>query len=92
MNPAINAKKWGRVRVKAKERDGWKCTQCGSMRSLEVDHVKPVADGGAMYDLANLDTKCRICHREKTRSENIVSIPEQDRLYLVLERVLQEGV
>jgi 5-methylcytosine-specific restriction protein A len=92
VNPAINRKRWERVRVKAKERDGWKCTQCGSMRSLEVDHIKPIADGGEMYNLENLSTKCRICHRAKSKLENIVSIPERDRLYQVLERVLLEGV
>ena len=82
------------MRVKAKERDGWACTVdgCGSRRSLEVDPIKPVADGGAMYDLQNLSTKCRIHHREKTRLENTVSIPEQDRLYQVLERVFAERV
>ena len=92
MNPKINRKRWERVRVKAKERDGWKCTQCGSMRSLEVDHIKPCADGGELYALSNLSTKCRICHRAKTQLENCVAIPEQDRLYEVLERVLLEGV
>ena len=67
--------------------------QCGSMRATDVDHIKPIADGGAMYDLENLQTLCRYpCHQQKTRAENIVSIPEQDRLYTVLERVLTERV
>ena len=92
MNPAINAKKWARVRERVKERDGWACKQCGSMRATDVDHIKPIADGGELYALSNLQTLCRVCHREKTRSENIVSIPEQDRLYTILERVLTERV
>ena len=62
------------------------------MRSLHVDHIKPIADGGALYELDNLSTKCAKCHEIKTRAENTISIPEQDRLLLVLERVLQEGV
>ena len=94
MNPGINRKRWDRARGKAKERDGWRCTVdgCGSMRSIEVDHIKPIADGGAMYELSNLSTKCRVCHRAKTQLENSVSIPEQDRLREVLERIFTEGV
>ena len=92
MNKAVNAKQWARARVKALERDGWKCTECGVMRGLEVDHVKPISDGGAMYELSNLSTKCRWCHRIKTQLENSNSIPERDRLMEVLERVLTESV
>ena len=92
MNPRINRKQWERARGKAKERDGWKCTKCGSMRSIEVDHRIPVADGGSLYLLSNLQTLCRVCHRAKTQLENSVSIPEQDRLREVLERVFTEGV
>ena len=80
MNPAIKRKRWERVRVKVKERDGWACTVdgCGSRRSLEVDHRKPISDGGAMYDLENLATLCRIHHREKTQLETV---------YLYLSRI-----
>ena len=93
MNPKINRKQWERVRLKAKERDSWACVKCGSMRGTEVDHIKPISEGGEMYALDNLQTLCRNpCHREKTRSENHVSIPEQDRLYTLLERVLTEPV
>ena len=94
MNKAVNAKQWRRVRIKVLERDGWKCTVegCGVMRGLEVDHVKPIADGGAMYELSNLSVKCRWHHRAKTRLENTTAIPEQDRLMEVLERVLTESV
>ena len=94
MNPGINAKQWRRVRVKALERDGWKCTVegCGVMRGLEVDHRKPISEGGSMYDLSNLGTLCRWHHRAKTQLENATAIPEQDRLREVLERVLQESV
>ena len=94
MNPTINRKRWERVRVKAKERDSWACTVpgCGSRRSLEVDHRKPVADGGLKYDLSNLQTLCRIHHREKTRLENTTIIPERERLLEILERVSAERV
>ena len=94
MNKAVNAKQWRRVRIKALERDGWKCTVegCGVMRALEVDHIKPICDGGEIYALSNLGTLCRWHHRSKTQLENTHSIPERDRLLLVLERVLTESV
>ena len=37
---------------------------------MEVDHVKPVTDGGEELDLVNLQTLCVRCHIEKTREEN----------------------
>ena len=94
MNKAINAKQWRRVRLKALDRDSWACTVegCGVMRGLEVDHRIPVADGGSLYLLSNLQTLCRWHHWAKTKSENTMSIPEQDALYQVLERVFTEGV
>ena len=96
MNPGINRKQWERARRKAKERDGWRCTVdgCGSMRSIEVDHIKPVADGG----LKSM-TCCQICLRtvgfvigKRHALKTLLSIPEQDRLREVLERVLTEPV
>ena len=60
---------WGRVRLKVLERDGWRCQACGKVGRLEVDHIKPMEDGGAVYDLANLQTLCRGCHFDKSRGE-----------------------
>ena len=44
------------------ERDGWRCQQCGSLRNLDVHHVRW---RGALGDDAesNLITVCRDCHR-----------------------------
>ena len=36
---------------------------------FEVDHILRVQDGGAPYDLANLQTLCRGCHVGKTSAE-----------------------
>eukprot|EP00760_Papus_ankaliazontas_P015126 PhM_4_TR16358/c0_g2_i1/m.81850 len=36
----------------------------------QVDHVLPVADGGGMCGLENLQTLCTACHRQKTKWEN----------------------
>ena len=36
-----------------------------------VDHIKEISDGGAMYDVNNLQSLCDRCHRIKTnKSKN----------------------
>lgn len=61
--------RWKAVRTMAKRRDGWQCVQCGARGRLEVDHIKALRDGGAPYDLDNLQTLCPSCHTRKTRIE-----------------------
>jgi 5-methylcytosine-specific restriction endonuclease McrA len=39
-------------------------------RTLEVDHITPIAEGGHPFDPANLQTLCSACHQEKTAAEN----------------------
>lgn len=39
-------------------------------RSLEVDHIERIADGGHPFDPGNLQTLCDACHAEKTAAEN----------------------
>ena len=58
------------LRKLAKDRDGWRCVKCGRAGRLEVDHIKPVHHNGAMWELSNLQTLCRFCHRTKTALEN----------------------
>lgn len=55
------------VQVKAKvwERDKGKCTNCGSERMLEVDHVKPFAAGGKTV-VENLRLLCWGCNQRKS--------------------------
>lgn len=61
----------GRVRVpdtlrfSVLYRDGFSCRFCGSRPShteLQLDHVKPLAQGGAPLDPANLITTCARCN------------------------------
>ena len=51
------------------DRDAWTCTACGKAGRLEVDHIKPLENGGAVYGLGNLQALCRSCHISKTRGE-----------------------
>ena len=62
-------RQWGKVRLQVLDRDSWRCQKCGKAALLEIDHVKPLDDGGAVYDLVNLQTLCRSCHFDKSRGE-----------------------
>ena len=68
---------WRLVRLRALDRDSWKCRTCGRAGRLEVDHVTPLDDGGELYALSNLQSLCRRCHIEKTRGENTPESPER---------------
>jgi 5-methylcytosine-specific restriction protein A len=60
--------RWKALRLKALERDGWKCVQCPERRGLEVDHVLPVRDRPDLaWTLDNLQCLCGRCHARKTR-------------------------
>ena len=76
--------RWKRVRVAALDRDGWRCQLCGRAGRLEVDHVQPLRNGGALYDLENLQSLCRGCHVAKSnRERGIVPMPESWRRLVV---------
>lgn len=78
---------WKAVRLLAKRRDDFQCVQCGARGRLEVDHVKPIRDGGAPYDLDNLQSLCPTCHARKTRMEIGLGRedPERDRWKALLK-------
>lgn len=59
------SQKWRKVREKALERDGRRCQECGGDYELHVHHITPLSEGGRPYDMDNLKTLCRTCHRAK---------------------------
>ena len=60
--------RWKALRLKALERDGWRCVQCPERRGLEVDHVLPVRDRPDLaWSIDNLQCLCGRCHARKTR-------------------------
>ena len=68
---ALNRRRWQHVRLQVLGRDNWRCQNCGRY-GREVDHVTPLEQGGAAYDLANLQTLCGGrggCHARKTAGE-----------------------
>lgn len=46
------------------QRDGGRCTECGSQKELEFDHVIPLAMGGSNTS-RNLQLLCAVCNRRK---------------------------
>ena len=60
------SKAWRVLRLRALDRDGWRCSECGRAGKLEVHHVVPVRDGGErLPPLSGLRTLCRTCHLGK---------------------------
>ncbi|MDA0769230.1 MAG: hypothetical protein BZY79_01745 [SAR202 cluster bacterium Casp-Chloro-G4] len=63
---------WRKFRREIFKRDKWTCQSCGTRHwpkfrgILEADHITPLADGGAEFDEANVQTLCKPCHRGKT--------------------------
>lgn len=43
---------------------------CGRI-ATDVDHVVPMSEGGAAFDLANLQSLCHACHGEKSWREQL---------------------
>lgn len=76
----IRSARWKVVRKRAKDRDGWKCVQCGARGRLEVDHIQPVRTHPDLaYELTNLQTLCTPCHSRKTRIEVGMGKPNPER-------------
>lgn len=80
-----------KVRFEVFKRDHFTCQYCGAMAPdviLEIDHIKPVAEGGS-DDLLNLITSCRDCNRGKGKvrlSDNTELKKQQEQLKELAER------
>jgi len=69
-----NTVQWIRTRADVLERDDGECVHCGMSNeehverydhSLHAHHITEVSDGGAKFDLNNLETICTNCHSEQ---------------------------
>lgn len=87
---------WNRVRRVVYERDGGVCMKCGkrvSRKNFHVDHIIPVSEGGAEWDLSNLELSCPECNLRKGKQidfeaeQCVVQTPEE---YIeILERKIE---
>lgn len=54
-------------------RDAWTCRDCGRVcsehKEAHADHIVPISQGGARYDVGNGACRCAACHARKTLSE-----------------------
>lgn len=55
----------GRLRYQVWQRDGGKCTCCGSQRNLNYDHIQPVELGGKA-EIDNLRLLCFHCNQRQS--------------------------
>ena len=96
MNSRINPKLWRKARVKALDRDGWKCVKCGRRgrgNGLQVDHIIGLMKGGKPYALENLQTLCAFpCHWQKTHDECYPTDPERTAWDGLLMQMVADGV
>ena len=57
-------------------RDAWQCQKClrvcSNRREAHADHVVPIVQGGARYDVANGMCLCIRCHGRKTKREQVL--------------------
>lgn len=61
---------WQRVRQVIYVRDGGVCMNCGKevpKNDFHVDHIKAIVNGGAEWDLNNLELSCPTCNLRKGR-------------------------
>ncbi|MCY4020159.1 MAG: HNH endonuclease signature motif containing protein [Chloroflexi bacterium] len=57
-----NSRRWRALRLAVLHLAGWRCQRCGRAARLEVHHRVALADGGAAFDVDNLEAVCRRCH------------------------------
>ena len=57
----LDSEEYTIVRNLVLERDGWRCQECGSMKNLQVHHMKRRSQLGGDV-LPNLITLCDDCH------------------------------
>lgn len=83
-----------KMRFEVFKRDSFRCQYCGRHAPdviLEVDHIKPVAEGGKTTML-NLITSCRDCNRGKGKrrlSDDTEVVKQKSELDALNERRLQ---
>lgn len=56
---------WQQLRLAVLVRDGWQCRWCGGPADT-VDHLVPLALGGARLDPENCAAACRKCNYGRT--------------------------
>lgn len=85
-----NSRSWRAMSKFIRARDGHLCTACRprTVGAALVHHVKPLLQGGAALDPANLTSLCEPCHREA----HGVAENEQQRAWSIYLRELRNTI
>lgn len=76
----ISSGRWRTLKRRVARRDISSCYRCGTTEAelqrddpdadpLELDHITPIAEGGAVEDMDNLGLICTTCHEAKSKAE-----------------------
>lgn len=76
----ISSGRWRTLKRMAGQRDNWCCYRCGieqpeaaddpdGEHALQLDHITPIFEGGAVEDMDNLGLICAECHEAKSKAE-----------------------
>lgn len=68
-----------RLRTSLEDAYAWIRINAAESAVWEIDHVKPIADGGDYFDMRNISSLCPICHKIKTQEENIARSKKKSR-------------
>src|SRR5258708_32692418 len=79
------------IRVAVLDRDGHKCSYCGSTYDLTIDHIIPVAKGGTST-IENLRTLCGRCNMSKGSGASPVTISSEKYRVRNSRRVLSHRI
>jgi len=80
-----------KMKLKVFKRDNYTCRFCGKSPAtypelvLEVDHIKPVSEGGS-NEIDNLQTLCIMCNRGKGNDSSL-NITTRNRIDILLNRI-----
>ncbi len=69
MKAFYDSRKWRRARLQVLASDPECATEGCEQLATDVDHIRPIRDGGAWLDRANLQALCHACHTKKTVRE-----------------------
>ena len=83
----LNRPEWKARRLQIIERDGGKCTSCGSESNLHVHHISYSALVPWESPSSELTTLCRRCHR-LVHKKKFVSKLETDAFYITFLKAL----
>lgn len=64
------------IRAAVLDRDGHRCSYCGSTYDLTIDHIIPVAKGGTS-NIENLRTLCSYCNTSKGSGDRPITISSE---------------